>query len=178
MGLTELKKELTKLDKDELIEIVTDLYKKNKSVKEYFEFYVNPNETELFKKYRTKVIEAFFPQHGFNCNLKEGKKAIADFKKLGASPESIADLMLIYAENGVQYTNDYGDIYESFYNSVTSVYRNALMLMKKENLLDKFKDRVMKIVHDTDGIGWNFHDDISDIYGEYYMADKPSGNAG
>jgi hypothetical protein len=33
MGLTDIKKELKKLDKDKLIDLVADLYKKNKSVR-------------------------------------------------------------------------------------------------------------------------------------------------
>lgn len=61
MGLTDVKKELKKLDKEKLINLVADLYKKNKSVKEFFDFYVNPNEKEYFNKYRDKVFEAFIP---------------------------------------------------------------------------------------------------------------------
>jgi Na+-transporting NADH:ubiquinone oxidoreductase subunit NqrC len=61
MSLTDIKKELKKLDKDKLIHLVADLYKKNKSVKEYFDFYVNPNEKYLFDKHRNKIFEAFYP---------------------------------------------------------------------------------------------------------------------
>ena len=50
MGLTHIKKELKKLDKDKLIDLIADLYKNNKSVKEFFDFYVNPNERVLFEK--------------------------------------------------------------------------------------------------------------------------------
>jgi hypothetical protein len=131
---------------------------------------------EQFKKYRAQIIEAFFPRHGFDCNLKEGKKAISDFKNLGGSPELVADLMLFYVENGVQYTKDYGDINESFYNSVAGEYRKALALMKKEDLLEKFMARARKVMDNTEDIGWGFHDEISDVYGEYYMANKPAAN--
>lgn len=55
MGLTNLKKELNKLDKSKLIEVILELYKKNKSVKDYFDFFVDPNEKELFKKYQGVV---------------------------------------------------------------------------------------------------------------------------
>ena len=48
MGITEIKKELRKLDKEKLVELVADLYKKNKSVKELLDFFINPNEQELF----------------------------------------------------------------------------------------------------------------------------------
>ena len=73
MGLTDLKKELKKFDKGKLIELVAELYKKNKSVKEFFDFYINPNEKDLFNKYRDKVFESFYPKRGFNYKLKVSK---------------------------------------------------------------------------------------------------------
>lgn len=168
MSLTDIKNELKKLDKDKLIQLVADLYKKNKSVKEYFDFYVNPNEKDLFDKHRNKIFEAFYPKRGFGYKLKDGKQAISDFKKLGTSSDLLADLMLFYVEIGVKFTNDFGDINESFYISLEKTYVQALTLMKKEELLDKFADRVCKIIKDTDGIGWGFHDYLADVYFDFY----------
>ena len=88
--------------------------------------------------------------------------------KLEASKELLSELMLFYTETGVKFTNEFGDIDESFYNSLTSVYSNALTLMHKENILDKFANRAKKIVDETNGIGWGFHDDLEDIYAEFY----------
>ncbi|HTO15951.1 MAG TPA: DUF6155 family protein [Edaphocola sp.] len=168
MGLTELKKELKKLDKEKLVELIADLYKKNKSAKELLDFFVNPNEHELFLKYKDKVYEAFFPKRGDRFSLSDGKKAISDFKKLEASKELLAELMLFYVETGVEFTNEFGDIDEPFYNSIESVYSNALTLMAKENILDKFGDRAKKIVDDTTEIGWGFHDELGNIYNDFY----------
>lgn len=168
MGLTDIKKELKALDKDKLIDIIIDLYKKQKSVKEYFDFYLTPNEEELFNKYRTKVYEAFYPKRGFGYKLKQGKLAISDFKKLGTSTELVTDLMLFYVETGVEFTNDFGDISESFYSSLESTFEQALKLMQKANLLDKFADRAEKVVADTINIGWGFHDSLSDSYEQFY----------
>ncbi len=171
MGLTDIKKELKKLDKDKLIDLIADLYKKNKSVKEFFDFYVNPNKKELFDKYRDKVFEAFYPKRGYNFKLKDGKQAISDFKKLGPSADSIADLMLFYVETGVQFTNDYGDVDEGFYSSIETTYVAALTLMEKENLLDKFADRAAQVVNDTGGIGWGFNDYLGDVHSKFYAQD-------
>ncbi len=169
MGLTDIKKELKNLDKDNLIDLVLDLYKKNKSVKEFFDFYVNPNEKELLAKYKDKVYEAFFPKRGDRLRLSDGKKAIADFRKLGTSNDLLTDLMLFYVETGVECTNEFGDIDEPFYNSVASVYSQALTIMKKEKILDQFSDRAKKIVDDTRNIGWGFHDDLCSVYGDFYL---------
>src|SRR5436190_2243498 len=117
MGVADIKKELRNLDKSKLIEIISDLYSKNKSVRQYFDFYMNPNEKELAAKYKRKVFEAFYPTKGDRHSLKDGKQAITEFKKYEPSPELIADLMLFYVETAVQFTNDFGDINEAFYSS-------------------------------------------------------------
>jgi hypothetical protein len=168
MGLTDVKKELKKLDKNKLIDLVADLYKKNKSVKEFLDFYVNPNEGEVFNKYRDKVFEAFYPKRGYNYKLKDGKQAISDFKKLEPSPDLLAGLMLFYVETGVKFTNDFGDIDEGIYSSTEKTYFAALTLMKKENILGKFAYRAGKIVSDTSGIGWGFHDYLAGVYSKFY----------
>ena len=150
MGISEVKKELGKFDK------------------EYFDFFVNPDENELHKKYHDKIFDAFYPKRGFDLKLKDAKQAIADFKKLEPSTELLADIMLYYAECGVKYTNDFGDIDEQFYTSIEKMYLKALTLMQKEDLLDKFKVRALKIVKDTDGIGWGFHDYLRDVQYDFY----------
>lgn len=47
MGLREVKSELNKLEKETLIKHISELYKKFKPVKEYFDFYINPDESKI-----------------------------------------------------------------------------------------------------------------------------------
>jgi len=163
-----LKPELLKLDKKQLIELIADLYKKNKSVQEYLDFFIKPDEDGLFEKYKMKVYEAFFPKRGFGYSLKQGKQAISDFKKLGPSEHLVADLMLFYVETGVEFTNDFGDIDATFYSSLESTFAAALKIMKKEDVLDKFKDRAARILKDTKNTGWGFHDVLCDTFYQFY----------
>ncbi|MEJ7626159.1 MAG: DUF6155 family protein [Ferruginibacter sp.] len=172
MSISEIKKELNKFDKKKLVEVIVDLYKKNKSVKDYFDFFVNPNETELLIKYKAKVFEAFYPKRGSDLKLKDGKQAIADFKKHQPSAELVADLMLFYVECGVRFTNDFGDINEQFYSSLEKVYLQSLTLMRNEGLLDKFKMRSSQIVDATKGIGWFFHDYLIGAYFDFYSNEE------
>jgi hypothetical protein len=168
MGLREVKSELSKQDKATLIKHISELYKKYKPVKEYFDFYVNPNEEKIIEEYKEKVREGFYPKRGFSLKLSISRKAINDFKKLGTSKESIADLLLYFVECGVELTNEFGDIDESFYSSIENAYAKALEISKKEGVLAKFEDRAYEIVEETENIGWGFHDYLSDVYSEYY----------
>jgi hypothetical protein len=178
MGLRDLKQELKKLNKQGLISLIAELYKKDKSTKEFLDFYIKPNERELFNKYRDIVFEAFYPTRGHELKLKNGKKAISDFKKFNPSSELVAELMLFYVSTGVDFTNDFGDIDEGFYSSLGSTFVSALHFMEKENLLEKFAKQVSIIVNETNGIGWGFHDYICEVYYEFYpdayeLVDEP-----
>jgi hypothetical protein len=168
MGFREVKSELNKLEKSDLIKHISELYKKFKPVKEYFDFYLNPDETDILNRYKERVQEGFYPKRGDQLQLSISRKAINDFKKLGTSAEALADLMLFYVECGVEFTNDFGDINESFYISVETTFAKTLKLIDKEDLLLKFEERAGKIVEESSGIGWGFADYIAEVYFTYY----------
>ena len=169
MSLTKLKKELQQLEKPQLIALIGELYKNQKSVKEYLDFYFEPNEADLLPAYRERVLRAFYPKRGYDYNLRVGKAAISDLRKLGVSAQALADLMLYYVECGIRFTNDYGDINESFYLSLEGMYEQALALMQQEKLLPYFAERCRRAVTDTSGIGWGFHDTLAELYEQYYQ---------
>ena len=87
---------------------------------------------------------------------------------MSASSLLVADLMLFYVETGVQFTNEYGDIGESFYNSLESVYSQSLIFMNKENLLSEFEVRAYKIFEDAKDVGWGLYDSLSYTYSNFY----------
>jgi hypothetical protein len=172
MSKRDLKKELADFDKKKLISLISELYDKNKSVKEYLDYYLNPDEKAILKVYREKVREAFYPNRGFGFKLAVGKKAISDFRKLKPAVDSLIDLMLYYVECGVEFTNEYGDIDENYYLSIERAYRDSLDLIDKHLLHDIFKDRALTVVHDTGNIGWGFHDTLGDLYYEIYAGEE------
>lgn len=45
--------------KEQLVELVLDLYEARKEVKEYFNFFLNPDSSKLFEKYRKAIDKEF-----------------------------------------------------------------------------------------------------------------------
>ena len=167
-NLTKVKTELRKFDKEKLVDLIAELYRKHKPVKDFFDFYVQPDEQALFQKYKDKVEEAFFPKRGFQFKLKDARHAISEFKKYEPSTILVADLMLFYVKCGVKFTNEYGDIDERFYTSMEKMFEQALSLMSKENLLGEFQKRAEQVLLDADRTGWGFPDTLNDIYSDFY----------
>lgn len=164
-----LKKFLSTLSKEELIKHIVELDKKYKPVQEYHQVFVNNDITSVVEKLKAQIKNEFYPSRGLpKERLSVARNAISDAKKLGLPPEILADLMLFYVETGVQFTNDYGDINESFYNSMESMFAKTLKLMQKEGIIDQFKERAYKITEDSCDTGWGFHDTLCDFYYEYY----------
>jgi hypothetical protein len=171
MSKSKLKKELQRLTKEQLIEQILDLYDKNKAVKEFYNFYLNPrNEKELAEKYKKQIRKEFNVENPMRSTEKfsVAKRAIADFKGLQPSPEALADVMLYLPESACELTFSYGDYSEQFYNSAVNNYAAALEFINKNNLLDEFKIRAEQCVKWASVCGYGFADEIAEIFYDYY----------
>ena len=76
--------------------------------------------------------------------------------------------MIYYVELGVKFTCDLGDINEPFYNSMESMYKAAAEFAAKNGLAEDHRGRFKKIVDNTSGIGWGFHDCLGELYYNYF----------
>ncbi|MBN2767044.1 MAG: hypothetical protein JXR27_11785 [Paludibacteraceae bacterium] len=118
-----------------------DLYVKNNAVREFYDFYLDlVNENELAGKYKRLIIKEFNVSRPEQSGLiySVAKRAIADFRDLQPSPETLADVMLTLPECACKFTYTYGDMEESFYIGAYNNFVAALKFMHKQNLLDDF----------------------------------------
>lgn len=166
LNLNHLKKYLRDCPKEELISDVSKLIKRFPQVKDYYQLKLNPQvESEIARKYKKIIEDEFFPARGYGkARLSVAKKAISEYKKVCITEIGMIDMMLFYVEQGVKFTNAYGDIDESFYYSIEGIYEKAISEIIKTGLEETFEERCRKIVEDTSDIGWGFHDNLSEIY--------------
>lgn len=170
LTLAEIKKQLGTMSQPEMVQLICQLYKEIPAVSdamnakfcgdEFLKVYLAQSKAEVKKQ--------FFPARGMGkLHLREAKACITAFKKLYDNPEHVIDLQLYYVECGVEFTNTYGDIYESFYSSIEGMYYNVVNELNDLNdieLYRTFSERLRAVVDDTAGIGWGFHDGLTDSY--------------
>ena len=53
MSKTSLKKLLSELDRDQLAEMIVELYEARKEAREYLEYFVSPDENAMLEKYKS-----------------------------------------------------------------------------------------------------------------------------
>ncbi len=168
MGLREVRKELMVLEKEELVFHISELYKKYKDVKEYFDFYADPDEEKIIEKFKARVHEGFYPNRGWRLKLYRSRKAINEFKKLGISNEADATLMLYFTEVAVMYAREKKTKTESYYTRMENSFEKALELMEKYELLAHFQPQCENIVERSAPFPWRAGEIMSEIYCRYY----------
>lgn len=166
MSKAKLKKELQLLTKEQLIEQILDLYDKNKVVKEFYNFYLDPQSENVFAEKYISIIRKEFSKDYPKFSV--AKKAISDFKSLSPSPDSLANVMMVLPESACEFTYVYGDMEESFYSAAYNNFSVVLKFIKQNELLEQFKKRVEQCVKWASTCGYGFADEIEDVYLWYY----------
>ena len=150
---------------DMLVEEIVQLSSRNDGVREYFAAQLGlGTQEDVLAKYKAIITREFSGRGDSLPRLSTARKAVLDYKKLAQSPLPVVDLMLYYVEKGVDFTNRFGDINESFYSSVEGMYEQAVKLIVQHQLQDQFERQCKQIVTATEGIGWGFHDQLSQLY--------------
>lgn len=156
-------------DKPALLALVKDLYDAAAGNRNFIHARCQAEDGgggEVLETYRSKIVEQFFPKRGFGkLKLAEARKAIREYKKATGNIPGTAELLMSYVENGVEFTNQYGDIDERFYNSVESVLDELAALLRgaARQYYPQFSARLARLEQKSDGIGWGFHDFIADV---------------
>jgi hypothetical protein len=169
MSTRALREHLRNLPHDLLIEQIVSLSNRNDALREFFaaQLGLGPQE-DVLAKYKAVITREFSGRGDSLPRLSVARKAVLDYKKIAQSPIPVVELMLHYVESGVNFTNQFGDINESFYSSVEGMYQQALKLIAQHQLREQFERRCKQIVRATAGSGWGFHDQLSLLYEETF----------
>ena len=93
-------------------------------------------------------------------------RLICVFKKLKPSAYALAELMLSYMEYAIEFTFDFGDMSEQYYESVEGNFAKTVEFIAKNGLWEKYDKRLQQCVKWASVCGYGFADGIDDIYEE------------
>lgn len=153
---------------EELREVIAELCKLSTKNRQFLELYLQGSDTaqpepivEEAKKaiYRHLYGRGQFPK----LDLRAARKAVTEYSKvLKEYPRHAAELKLYYVELGTQITDDYGDLYEGFYNSMASMFESFCSDVKRHPMwYPDFADRMRALEQAAYDMGWGYGDDVS-----------------
>jgi hypothetical protein len=178
-GWSAIRRHLNVQSKPALLALVKDLYDASSSNRDFLRARVQDdagNGTAV-ERYRRMIVEQFYPSRGFGkLKLAEARRAIRDYRRATGNLAGTIDLMLTYVENGTQFTREFGDINEAYYNSLESVLHEMTQLLRKDGpaLYPQFRERVQRLGDHANHIGWGYGDYLRDQVGllETELADE------
>lgn len=166
-----LVKKLKLLSKEELMNIIVDFFKTNKSVEIGLSLMILGEDygNILLEKYKKQLYKIFNPSDivrtGFS--LERAQMVLSDFADIcvGDDGRWYGDLALYFAECATDFTMCYGDIDEDFYDALGDAYHDAVIIASgDEQLYQLWKNRLEMILHNFSGFGWGMDDFIAEEY--------------
>lgn len=126
--------------------MVIEMYDARKEAKDYLEYYASPDENSKLEEYKNIIREEFYPERRREPKTRFSvcRKAVVDFKKLKPSADALAELMLSYMEYAIEFTYDYGDMWEQYYDSVEGNFDKTVQFIAKNGLWEKYDKRLQQ----------------------------------
>lgn len=160
-----VKSKLSGTPPEQLMATIHELWDLSTQNKEYINAKFNAQKNaHVLAKYKERIRHPFFPKRGFgSLELRPAKSAIAEYYKATKDTAGKLELLLYYVECGTEFTNEYGDIDERFYNSLESALTQFTDICKdKPNLISPFVSRLQDLKKNTENIGWGYGDFVCD----------------
>jgi len=164
---------LSKVSHRDLLGLVGDLYALRKENQDFLNARFL-NDSSTLAPYKETIKRYISPAEPWKTPVKLSlaRKAISDYRKAIGDPHGLAELMLFYVECGVNFTLEFGDIDEPFYDSVARMFSDAMAMLNRcdQDVVDELLPRFASAVYSTAEMGWGFYDSLRDTF-EMYSPD-------
>lgn len=136
MSKTALKKELSSLTHEQIIQIIADAYDSSPEFKEYFEFFLNPDIKKLMEKSDKAIMkELGRVKWGYSkFRITVIKKIIKKFIGFNPGPEAVLD-MLFMTLNRLALTERYTNFMDSQLKYVEALTRQIVHYAEEHELI-------------------------------------------
>ncbi len=169
MSKAKLKKHMLSMTKEQVVDVMLELYSVSKEAKSWLEFYLEPDVQKELEKYKKAIRNQFFSWNGYpkDPSFRECNKLVSSFMKLYPDPQATADLMLYYVEQGCELTRQVGDYDTPFYTAVENNFNKAMKFISEHGLDVELYPRIKKMIDSVNCCGYGFTDNLWEIYREH-----------
>jgi hypothetical protein len=170
----DVKRNIKDFNKDQLLELIGDLYRLSENNKEFFHtrFSLSEDPLESYKRIIQDAIHPYLEDYE-TLDIGCAEDAIERYSKAIDDVKAETELMVFFVECGNNFTLSYGDIDDDFYDSVLLMYekaiQNATELSPKEQKV--FKERLHEIMKSASGCGWGYYDGLRELYYKSFTDD-------
>jgi hypothetical protein len=160
-------------ERDRLIGLIQDFHKLSAANGDFlYARLLDADAAQTLAPYKKRIKQAISPAQPWkqDVQLREGRKAISDYKKASGDVRGILSLMVYYIQCGNDFTLEFGDIDETFYNSLCSMLdqvKKQLIAGNDPTLAAEFIPVLDREFQRIDGqMGWGYPDEFGEHVAE------------
>jgi hypothetical protein len=174
MSWIDIEKQLQELSAENVIKLMKGLHDLSPQNKAWLRAKLLPvaQDTKYLEDCRRKVANHVYKETKGMPSMprfREAKKVISEYRKSTSDLRGTLDLMLTYLERGHEFTLDFGDIDEPFYDKLINMLEHFAIELRrspaKYELYEQFRPRLIAIRKNSD-IGWGYGDFIQETVDE------------
>ena len=170
----DIKPVLSDFSSTQLLGLLQDLYRFSEQNASFMHarFLSEDTQTDHLLVYKKRIQKAINPKQPWKqgIHLAEGRRAISDFKKANGNIRNTLTLMVHYVKCGNDFTLEFGDIDEAFYDSLGSMFSKIIQILIAQNDKDLVAEWLPMLeveFHRIDGtVGWGYPDELSNCLAE------------
>lgn len=171
---SQIKARIKHWDKDQLTGLIQDLFGHSQKNRDFLAARLLRDSMgeHVLAPYLKRIEAAFYDKRGWpakRLDLKDARSAIREYQRATSDPAGTLELMLVHVETGTQFTHEFGDIDEGFYDSLCTTLHEIKKLLTSEEgrpLYGQVRARLGELARQADGIGWGYGDYVGDVVGE------------
>ena len=171
---SQIKAKLKHWDKAQLTGLIQDLFGHSPDNRDFLAARLLRDSIgeQVLEPYLKRIEAAFYDKRGWpakRLDMKDARSAIREYQRATSDPAGTLELMLVHVETGTQFTREFGDIDEGFYDSLCTTLHEIRKLLSSEEgrpLYRQVQARLTELAKQADGIGWGYGDYVVDIVGE------------
>lgn len=126
----------------------------------------------LWGRYRQRIEENFFAKDEWGTpqspNMLVAARPVADYQQATGDILGTLELMLTFVESGTQFTNQYGDIDEPFYEGLELMladFRDLLLANPSLYEQGNLAQRLVNLQQNAGWLGWGYGDYVTEQVG-------------
>lgn len=152
LSTRQLTQRLEQLEKEELVKEILKICTRFREAKQYcqMEFGDAPHQEALLTAFKEKIFKHFFPERRsrrHRARTSRLRKITGDFKRIAVFPHHLADVLLYWPEQAVQYLNQRGYVKDTFFPPTVTAFEEACRLIADNELHDYFRSRIEHLLH-------------------------------
>ena len=153
MAFRDVKKELTEMDKTEIVKLISEMYNKIPAAKTFLDVFVTGDFNQIKEKYK-KEIERYIYPNGPDMQLRdtEARKIIRTVQKMKITELNV-ELELHYVLCCLEVIESFGYWDDAYYLALEKIFYNATSGIEKLSLHEKYEERIIGIIEKANRYG-------------------------